>query len=125
MALLDVEKAFDNVWPDDRVFKLQQYNLPRYLVKIVNNYLSARTFRVSLNGAMSDAHDIIAGVSQSSILGPLLFNLFTSDMPALPGGGALSLFADDTSIVYSRRVFRALTAKLQRGLDVLTEYLTS
>ncbi|XP_062538281.1 uncharacterized protein LOC134206570 [Armigeres subalbatus] len=125
MALLDVEKAFDNVWHDGLVYKLQRYNLPSYLVKIINNYLSARTFRVSISGASSNAHNIVAGVPQGSILGPLLFNLFTSDMPEPPEGGILSLFADDTSIVYNGRVIRALVAKLQRGLDALTEYLTS
>lgn len=125
MALLDVEKAFDNVWHDGLVYKLHRFGFPSYLVKIIKNYLSGRTFRVSLSGASANAQGISAGVPQGSILGPLLYNLFTSDMPPLPENGTLSLFADDTSVVYKGRAIRALAAKLQRGLEVLTEYLTS
>jgi len=116
MALLDVEKAFDNVWHDGLVYKLHQYNFPIFLVKIIQNYLSDRSFQVSLYDSKSDAINIPAGVPQGSVLGPILFNIFTADMPPLPGGGKLSLFADDTAIIYEGRVIRALTAKLQRGL---------
>jgi hypothetical protein len=125
MALLDVEKAFDNVWHQGLVYKMHQFNLPTFLVKIVQNYLSERTFRVSINGNTSVAQGISAGVPQGSILGPLLFNLFTSDIPPLPENGALSLFADDTAVVHNGRVIRALTAKLQQSLNVLSDYFTS
>ncbi|XP_055633637.1 uncharacterized protein LOC129773979 [Toxorhynchites rutilus septentrionalis] len=98
MALFDVEKAFENVWHDGLVYKLQRYGLPIFLVKIIQSYLLDRTFRVSLNGSNSDAFYTSSGVPQGSILGPILFNLFTSVIPTLPDGGILSLFADDTSI---------------------------
>lgn len=123
MALLDVEKAFDNVWHDGLVFKLHRFNLPTYLVKIINNYLSNRTFRVSLQGANSDPLNIPAGVPQGSILGPLLYNIFTSDIPPLPENSSLSLFADDTSVVQNGRFIRTLTSRLQRDLNVLSDYL--
>jgi hypothetical protein len=124
MALLDVEKAFDNVWHDGLVFKLQRFGFPIFIVKIIQNYLSGRTFQVSLNGISSNIFNIGAGVPQGSVLGPILFNIFTSDIPPLPGGGILSLFADDTSIIYKGRVIGALINKLQRGLVVLSRYFS-
>jgi len=100
MALLDVEKVFDDVWHDGLVYKLHQYNFPIFLVKIIQNYLSDRSFQVSLYDSKSDAINIPARVPQGSVLGPIPFNIFTADMPPLPGGGKLSLFADDTAIIY-------------------------
>ena len=100
MALLDIEKAFDNVWHDGLVFKLQRFNFPIFLVKIIKNYLSNRSFQVFLNNIPSDTFNVDAGVPQGSLLRPVLFNIFTSDAPPLPGGGIMSMFADDTAIIY-------------------------
>lgn len=44
MGLLDVEKAFDNVWHDGLVYKLYRYNFPNYLIKIIQHYLKNREF---------------------------------------------------------------------------------
>lgn len=125
MALLDIEKAFDNVWHDGLIYKLQQCNFPAYIVRIIHNYLRDRSFQVSLSGASSDTFPIIAGVPQGSLLGPVLFNVFTSDIPRLPNGGVLSQYADDTALLYKGRVIRTLTRKLQEGLDALSEYFAS
>lgn len=125
MALLDIEKAFDNVWHDGLTHKLHQYNFPIYLVKIVANYLSDRTSQVSIGSSLSLPYAVNAGVPQGSILGPILYNLYTSDIPALPNNGTLSLFADDSAISYEGRVIRTLVSKLQKGIDDYTSYLTT
>ena len=122
MALLDVEKAFDNVWHDGLIHKLYTFGFPMYIVQIIKNYLSGRTFQVTLNGSTSDVFIINAGVPQGSILGPILYNIFTSDLPRLPGNGVLSLFADDTAVIYKGKITRPLVNRLQRGLDVLSDY---
>lgn len=122
MALLDVEKAFDNVWHDGLVYKLNNLNVPVYLVKIVQNYLSQRQFKVSLNGSFSKEFNIPAGVPQGSLLGPLLYNIYTSDIPRLPDGSGLFLFADDTAITVKGRGPKELKNKLQRSLDAFEAY---
>ena len=122
MALLDVEKAFDNVWHDGLIHKLHLFGFPMYLIKIIKNYLSQRSFKVFLNGICSDLFDIVAGVPQGSIIGPLLYNIFTSDLPTLPGNGVVSLFADDTAVIYKGKIIRYLVGRLQKGLDVLSKY---
>lgn len=93
IALLDIEKAFDNVWHEGLIHKLIQYNFPVYLVKILQNYLSQRSSHVSIGSTLSDVYEVNAGVPQGSILGPLLYNLYTSDIPPLPGNGRLSLLS--------------------------------
>lgn len=123
MALLDIEKAFDNVWHDGLTYKLMQQNCPTYLVKVITNYLHGRTSRVSVSGVLSEPFLIPAGVPQGSILGPILYNLYTSDIPPLPSGGTLSLFADDSALTYVGRVIRTLVSKLQNGLNAYVTYL--
>lgn len=39
MALLDIEKAFDNVWHEALVTKLKRGGLPPYIVKVIYSYL--------------------------------------------------------------------------------------
>lgn len=124
MALLDIEKAFDNVWHNGLVHKLLRFRFPVYLVKVISNYLDGRTSQVCVGSAHSEPYEVPAGVPQGSILGPLLYNLYTSDIPPLPDGGTLSLFADDSAISYKGRVIRTLVSKLQKGLDVYTSYLS-
>lgn len=61
---------------------------------------------------------------KGSILGPLLYNLYSLDIPPLLGGGTLSLFADDSAISYKGLVIRNLVSKIQTGLNVHIDYLT-
>lgn len=124
MAFLDIEKAFDSVWHNGLIHKLVFSQIPTYLVKIISSYLNQRSCRVFLQGTLSDVYNASAGVPQGSILGPILYNIYTSDVPRLPGGGKLSFFADDSAISYSGRVINHLINNLQKGLDCYIDYLT-
>lgn len=125
MALLDVEKAFDNVWHNALIHKLCSQDFPTYLVKIIQSYLSSRTSAVFIGQSRSESYENCAGVPQGSVLGPLLYNCYTTDIPALPRLTQLSLYADDTAIVYSNKVLGNLARGLQNGLDRYVNYLNS
>ncbi|XP_058837178.1 uncharacterized protein LOC131693411 [Topomyia yanbarensis] len=117
-----VEKAFDNVWHDELIYKLCVFKVPIYLTQIVRSYLHDRTFKVVLQGAVSKVYSIPAGVPQGSLLGPMLYNLFTSDIPRMPDGSCLSLFADDTALLVKGKKVTELRSKLQRCFDIFIEY---
>lgn len=125
VALLDIEKAFDNVWHNGLLYKLIRFNFPTYIIKQIRSYLEQRSSKVFISGTLSDAYNVVAGVPQGSILGPLLYNLYISDIPPLPNGGQISLFADDTAIIYNGRVIKHLTSNLQKGLNTYVKYLQS
>ena len=57
--------------------------------------LSERRQRVSLNGKVSASVDIVSGVPQGSVLGTLLFILYTSELLHVVGNHIVS-YADDT-----------------------------
>ena len=71
--LLDISKAFDKVWLEGLTFKLKRNGVSGPLLAFSKNYLYERDQRVVLNGCQSDLKIIEAGVSQGSVLGPLLF----------------------------------------------------
>ena len=48
--------------------------------------------RVSVNGTYSDYTEILSGVRQGSVLGPILFILYVNDIPQV------KMFADDTKV---------------------------
>ena len=67
------------------------------LYDFLENYLSGRFQRVVLNGQTSSWRPVLAGVSQGSVLGPLLSLVYINDLPDELKSNA-KLFADDTSL---------------------------
>lgn len=79
---------------------------------------------MSLNGCLSNDFTIPAGVPQGSLLGPILYSIYTSDIPALGDGCVFFQFADDTALAVKGRTPREITNKLQRCLDAFVDYAT-
>ena len=74
--LIDLSKAFECL-PHD---KLHAYGLDMPSLKLLHSYLTKRRQRVKINNTYSSWSEILFGVPQGSILGPLLFNVFLCDL---------------------------------------------
>ena len=122
MVLLDIKAAFDSVLHNGLVFKLKKFNFPTEIIKIVQSFLNNRTFNVYLGTTRSQKTDIIAGCPQGSCLSPVLYNIFTSDIPVF-SNCITSIFADDTSILCSDVLSSNIVVNLQSALIVLNNYL--
>ncbi|KAH8265653.1 hypothetical protein KR026_009919, partial [Drosophila bipectinata] len=79
-VFLDVKQAFDRVWHPGLRAKLKR-NLPQQYYDFLNSYLTDRKFRVRSGNATSEYRSIEAGVPQGSVLGPILYTMYTADMP--------------------------------------------
>lgn len=108
---LDVAQAFDKVWHQGLKFKLHR-DLPTQFYKILSSYLAERHFRVKFDGEYSTLKEISAGVPQGSVLGPILYLLYTSDIPTM-NEGTIATFADDTAILAVGNNVEEATRKLQ------------
>ena len=76
----DISKAFDRVWHEGLIYKLKAAGVSGDVLRWFQSYLLGRRQRVVLPGSFSEWVYIKAGVPQGSILGPLLFLLYTNDI---------------------------------------------
>ena len=116
-VFLDVAQAFDKVWHEGLNYKLRTI-LPKQYSDILESYITERYFRAKQENEYSDLKRIMAGVPQGSVLGPLLYLLYTCDIPTpLEEENVLATFADDTAIMAVGDNIEDSTCKLQANIN--------
>ena len=101
LILLDLPAAFDTI--DHSILSncLQHwYGIDGVVLKWVQSYLYSRKQRIKIEGHLSDAFQLPYGVPQGSVLGPLLFTLYTTPLSSIISKFNVThhLYADDTQI---------------------------
>ena len=99
LSTIDFSKAFDSVWHPALFHKLISAGLPPCFARWTQSFLSDRRACVVFQNHKSRSFRVRRGVSQGSVLGPVLFSLFINNLPAsLPSSISCSLYADDLAI---------------------------
>jgi len=91
----DFQKAFDSALHNHLISKLQGCLISGHVFEWIRNFLEGKKQRVVLNSQKSEWLDIISGVPQGSVLGPILFNICKSDIPSIVNTELHLQFADD------------------------------
>ena len=97
-VLTDLSKAFDSIPHDLLIAKLAARGLSKEALIYILSYLSNRKQCVRINDTYSEFENIITGVPQGSILGPLLFNLSINDLLFFILMAPVHNFADDNTL---------------------------
>lgn len=121
---IDLQKAFDSVWHDGIIYRLSELEIVGPFLKLLLKSLKNRNIQIKVNAGTSNPKPCLLGLSQGSILSPLLFILYTIDM--LNGMSRLPLplqYADGCSIISFQPDDRLLQAKTDNS-SKLTKWLT-
>jgi hypothetical protein len=122
-AFLDISQAFDKVWYTGLLYKLRR-SLPLNYFLIFNSYLTNRHFIVKVNTELTGLTPVNAGVPQGSVLGPLLYLLYTADLPTSPDSFTAT-FANDTAVVAADSDPAPASQKLQTALLAIQSWLNN
>ncbi len=117
----DLKKAFDTVNHKILLKKLSNIGVRGVELEWFADYLSNRKQFVHINGKNSTLLEIILGVPQGSILGPLLFLIYINDLPDC-NSLKNSLFADDTSLLESHESLPVLVSKINTEFQKVITY---
>ena len=92
---LDLSKAFDCVDHEILLTKLAHYGIRGNMLLWLRDYLTNRKQYTYVNNTCSKLNSVNIGVSQGSVLGPLLFIIYMNDICNATGSNNVRLFADD------------------------------
>lgn len=125
VVALDISKAFDRVWHQALISKVNAFGLGRNFSRFISSFLRDRSIRVVIDGVSSNEYSINAGVPQGSVLSPSLFLIFINDLLDRTTNPIYS-FADDSNLCHSysfdRRPNLSVVQGKRREMNVMLNH---
>ena len=119
---MDFSKAFDTLDHSLLLAKLSTYGFDNNSLSFIRSYLKNRIQRCKIENDFSNWREITADVPRSSILGPLLFNIFIDGFLLFVESSNVCNYADDNTLFAFGKTFDEITKKLQNDFLILDEW---
>lgn len=122
-VFFDVEKAYDMLWKDGLLIKLESIGIGGRMYNWVMDFLRDRSIEVRVGSSHSNIYSIENGTPQGSVCSPILFNIMINDIfSGVDASLGRSLYADDGALWARGRNAGAVQAKLQAAVCTVEEW---
>ena len=115
---MDLSKAFDTTNHEILIAKLHAYGFSIEALEVLLSYLQERWQRVKINTTFSSWTQLLQGVPQGSVLGPMLFNIYINDMFFALNEIDICNFADDTTPYVCDSNLKSVLEKLEHNSEL-------
>lgn len=119
----DLTAAFDVLRKEILIPILIKKGFPLYLTRVIYEYLSDRQGYVQVGEGISCVRDIKTGCIQGSIIGPILFNIYTSDLEQIISPHRVISYPDDSYVVVAEKDHETLISNLTMTINKHREWL--
>ena len=119
---MDLSKAFDTLNHDLLIAKLHAYGFDIKTLKLLHSYLTKRWQRTKVNSSFSTWSELLQGIPQGSVLGPVLFNIYLNDLFYLTEMTQVCNFADDPTFYVCDKDLNILINRLEHDTSLAVEW---
>ena len=123
--LTDLSKVFDCIPHDLIIAKMEAYGLDICALRLIHAYLNNRKQGTKVNKVYGSWKDIIFGIPQGSILGPLLFNTHLCDLFYFLENFDIASYADDTTIYTTKENKESVIAAIETSSAMLFKWFNN
>ena len=123
-VLLVFSAAFNVIDHNLLICKLECYGFSETAILFMRSYLTSRTQKVYYTASWSQSKVSDCGVPQGNGLGPLLYSIFTNDLPSVVCKATVQIYADDSTLYYAAKNLSELDNFLSAELTKVSDWMT-